>query len=97
MRKKIPIYFFLVLIVVLLLVSVEQVRSAPEGFLNDWRVIGGGAGPTMSGGGYVLDSTLGQTAIGESTGSVSLGSGYWFSETSGHKIVLPIVLQGSVP
>ena len=97
MRKRIPIYLCIFLAIVLLLVSFQHVRSAPVGFLNNWWVIGGGAGPRMTGGGYILDSTLGQPAIGASTGNSILGSGFWFVETSGSKIVLPIILQGSVP
>ena len=63
----------------------------------DWDVIGGGGG-SMSGSSNSLSGTVGQVAVGESTGAYRLGSGFWYgllesSADLGYSIYLPAVLK----
>lgn len=63
-----------------------------DGFDLTWHVIsGGGTGP-LSGDGFTIDSTLGQTIIGISSGGTNLlEHGFWFSMPS--STYLPIILK----
>lgn len=60
-----------------------------QSYTMDWSVVGGGGGASLR-----LGSTIGQTAIGLSTGSHQLGSGFWYGIT-GEKLTvhLPLVLR----
>ena len=63
----------------------------------DWWVMSGGGAPAVSGSGNVaLNGSLGQTAIGPSTGGdATLEAGYWSEEEPAPYIYLPVVLRGS--
>jgi hypothetical protein len=62
----------------------------------NWWVVGGGGGP-ITGGGYAINSTIGQPVVGvaKDTG-YELCSGFWCSEFVAvveYRIYLPIVLR----
>lgn len=65
--------------------------SAPtNGYTLDWYVIGGGGNVSTQ-----LNSTVGQTATGWSTGAKQLGSGFWYGAEAGgvvykYKLYLPL-------
>jgi hypothetical protein len=49
----------------------------------DWWVLGGGVGTVDYGGELIVDATLGQPVIGDSSADgVSLGAGYWYGSDS---------------
>lgn len=75
MRKKIILALLLVLLFSLVLVAVVSARMSE--YTITWSVLSGGGG-AMSSGGYSLNSTTGQSAVGSSTGPChSLGHGFW--------------------
>lgn len=66
----------------LLLGSGAALAQTSANYAIPWRVMSGGGQPSENSGGSVtLNGTIGQTAIGQSTGSggVTGGSGYWYS------------------
>ncbi len=68
------------------------------GYNIRWSVLGGGGGPTMSGGGYTINSTLGQTGIGAASGSgYQAGSGFWYGVERAYAIYLPITMRDFSP
>ena len=89
-------------VAVVLLVGTGRAQTG-DGFDLTWHVMGGagGVGP-LTGSGFSLDGTLGQTAIGpEIQGDWLLGQGYWYGmgavapPTFG--IYLPVVFKASTP
>jgi hypothetical protein len=57
--------------------------------------MGGGGGP-ISGGGYAINSTIGQPVVGVATDAgYELCSGFWCSELAAveYRIYLPVVLK----
>jgi hypothetical protein len=56
----------------------------------DWCVVGGGGSASTQ-----LSGTVGQTAIGWSTGAQELGSGFWYGvgAAGGHKLYLPLTIK----
>jgi hypothetical protein len=94
MGKRIMIAFLFILVCGLLAAAAAQAGTSSNGYTLNWNVIGGGAGPTMSGDGYTLNATLGQTAIGWSENDHQLGSGFWYGAMAAeHNIFLPLVLR----
>ena len=92
-KRKVVILLFL-LLCGLLLAATARASVSSNGYAINWDVIGGGAGPEMSGDGYTLNATLGQTAIGWSANGHQLGSGYWYGALAvEHNILLPLVLR----
>jgi len=77
----------------LLLVSITWAGSS-DGTAVDWSVLSGGGAPA-SGGSVTLNGTLGQTAIGSSSGSgVTVGAGFWYGlGARGYTLYLPLVLR----
>ena len=76
-KRKTKLALF-VLLCSLLVAGAVRAMVLPVLYISSWNVIGGGAGSTMSGGGYTLDSNLGQMAAGWSTDGHQLGSGFWY-------------------
>ena len=68
--------------------------GSSDGTTLDWSVLGG-AGAPASGGAVTLNGTLGQTAIGASTGTgATLGAGFWYGLGEGaYEIYLPVTLR----
>ena len=90
----------LVLLVLLLVAGpalAGLVRAgSSDGTAVDWSVLGGGGAPSESGSGEVtLNGTLGQTAIGSSSGSgASVGAGFWYGVGEGiYEVYLPVTLR----
>jgi len=85
----------LILAVALLAVLglVSSTSAAAQSYTLDWCVVGGGGNA-----GTRLSSTVGQTAIGWSTGARQLGSGFWYGVGAGgvsypYKLYLPLTLK----
>ena len=82
-----------VLVAVLGLSGLGTIRSssaATQSYSLDWYVISGGGTVRTQ-----LDSTVGQPAIGWSTGTNQLGSGFWYGVRDGFMTYLPLVLRNS--
>jgi hypothetical protein len=77
----------------LLLVSIAWAGSS-NGTTVDWSALSGGGAP-VAGGAVTLNGTLGQTAIGSSSGpGATLGAGFWYGVGEGlYRLYLPVVLQ----
>ena len=82
-------------LVVVLLVGVGW-AGASAGPAIDWEVLSGGGAPA-SAGQVTLNGSLGQTAIGPSTGGeLSLGAGFWYGLGGGpYRVYLPITLKSN--
>ncbi len=94
MRKQVGRILFSLL--VLTLFGGTVLAQTGDGFDLTWNVIGGGGGGgPMTGSGFFVDSTLGQTAIGPATqGDWWLGQGYWYGTPSAFGVYLPLVFKG---
>lgn len=76
MRKKMILALLLVLLLSLALAAVAAAQTG-DGFDLSWNVIGAGGGE-MSGDGYSLNGTIGQTAVGTtSNADDSAAQGFW--------------------
>jgi hypothetical protein len=94
MGKRKPVTLLFLLLCGLLVAATARASVSSNGYAINWDVIGGGAGPLMSGDSYTLNATLGQTAIGWSVNGHQLGSGYWYGALAvEHNILLPLVLR----
>ena len=85
----------LLLLAGLTLAGITWAGSA-DGIAVDWSVLSGGGASAESGSGTVaLNSTLGQTAIGSSSGpGATLGAGFWYGSGEGaYRLYLPVVLR----
>lgn len=83
----------LVLLPLLLVVGVVWAAAASPAV--DWEVLSGGGAPA-SAGEVTLNGSLGQTAIGPSSGGeVTLGAGFWYGigGAERYRVYLPIVLR----
>lgn len=75
MRTRILIWSLTVSLLLALAVPAALAQQGPD---IPWQVIGGGGAPS-TGSGVTLNGTLGQPAIGPSSGGGSdLGAGYWY-------------------
>jgi hypothetical protein len=66
-----------------------------SGFDLSWNVVSsaGGSGE-MSGSGFSLAGTVGQTAAGPTSGSgFEVGQGFWFGLKAMPKVYLPLILK----
>lgn len=87
----------------LLVVGTVQAQTSPAHDLS-WHVVAGGGREWMASGSHLVNSTLGQFAIGPVTSSGHrLGSGYWYGirrvapppPTFG--LYLPLVMKNAIP
>ena len=82
-------------LLVFLLAGATAVGSAGE-YAVDWQVLNGSGAPAASASGLVaLNGSLGQTAIGSSSGpGVTVGAGFWYGLGGGvYRLFLPVVLR----
>lgn len=93
MRKKLLLVLFLVLLLSLAIVVVVAAQSG-DGFDLSWYVLSSGAARSESGD-YMLSSTVGQTAAGESTGSdgYTQTHGFWQTFTDVLRTRLPLTVK----
>jgi hypothetical protein len=80
------------LLSILLLTSLALASGS---YSINWWVVGGGGGP-ISGGGYAINSTIGQPVVGVAKDtSYELCSGFWCGVVAvvEYKIYLPVVLR----
>jgi hypothetical protein len=68
---------------------VGSISAATESYTIDWSVIGSGGSA-----GVQLGGTVGQPAIGWSSGASQLGSGFWYGVWETYVVYLPLVLRG---
>jgi hypothetical protein len=91
-KKK---FFLAMLLVLLFSLAAFIVVSAQvsDGFDLSWYVVSGGGGNSESGD-YVLSSTVGQTAAGESTsGGIIQTHGFWQTFVDTVRTLLPIAVK----
>ena len=83
----------LLLLLTILLVGAVRAESS-DGRGVDRQVLSSGGAPA-SGGSASLNGTLGQTAIGSSSGTgAAVGAGFWYGLGEGvYEIYLPVVLR----
>ena len=80
----------------LLLLAGVVWASSSDGTAMDWHVLSSGGAPAGSSSGAVaLNGSLGQTAIGSSSGTgAAVGAGFWYGLGEGvYEIYLPVVLR----
>jgi hypothetical protein len=85
----------LLLLVGLALAGIAWAGSS-NGTSVDWSVLSGSGAPADSSSGTVsLNGSLGQTAIGASSGSgATLGAGFWYGLGAGvYEVYLPVTLR----
>ena len=95
MRWK-NIVVLLAMAVAVVLVGSAVFAQTGDGFDLSWNVMGGGGaeGP-LTGSGFSLRGTIGQTAVGTfSDATYQIGNGYWYG-VGQHHIYLPLVMNGS--
>ena len=81
------------LVLLMLLAGIAWAGSA-DGRAVNWHVLSGGGAP-VTGGVVTLNGTLGQTAIGSSSGTgAAVGAGFWYGLGEGvYEIYLPVVVR----
>ena len=69
---------------------ISNASTAAQTYTLDWCVVGGSGDVSTQ-----LSGTVGQTAIGWSTGTSQLGSGFWYGVGAGgtHGVYLPLILR----
>lgn len=67
---------------------VSSTSATVQSYTLDWCVVGGGGNASTR-----LSSTVGQTAIGWSTGAKQLGSGFWYGVGGDYKLYLPLTVK----
>ena len=85
----------LVALPLLLLAGIAWAGSS-DGTAMDWHVLSSGGAPAGSSSGAVaLNGSLGQTAIGSSSGpGAALGAGFWYGlGKAAYRLYLPVVLR----
>jgi hypothetical protein len=84
----------LVLAALLLTLVLTSLAFASGSYTINWYVIAGGGGP-ISGGGYAINSTIGQPVVGASEGgNYRIEAGFWGGALAvEYKIYLPVVLK----
>ena len=97
MRWKVTSIRFAAILTLVLASSVVFAQTG-DGFDLSWNVkSGGGGGSPLTGSGFSVYSTLGQTAAGPIIGGLhDLCSGFWCGAEVGHyRIYLPLVLRNA--
>jgi hypothetical protein len=91
MRRRKSLIIPAAIICCLLLTSLSLASGS---YSINWWVIAGGGGP-ISGGGYAINSTIGQPVVGASEGgNYRTEAGFWGGALAvEYKIYLPIVLK----
>lgn len=81
------------LLLLMLLASIAWAGSS-DGTAVDWQVLSSGGAP-VTGGSVMLNGTLGQTAIGSSSGTgAAVGAGFWYGLGEGvYQLYLPVALR----
>lgn len=80
------------LFLAILLATVSLALTQGNTFTLDWWTVDGGGG-TSAGGGYRLQSTIGQPDAGEmGDGRYTLLTGYWDGD-GGYAVYLPLVIR----
>jgi hypothetical protein len=94
MRRKLLLILFVSLLLGAMLVSAAYAQTG-SGFDLHWNVQGGGGGSgSMSGSGFDITGTLGQTAVSSSTGSVfTVQQGFWYVLLSKLGVYLPVIMK----
>lgn len=94
MIRKVIVSLLVVILAGAWLSSIGSAQTG-DGFDLSWNVMGGGgAGGPLTGDGFSLRSTLGQTAIGSfSDASYQVGNGYWAAVEREYRIYLPLVMR----
>ncbi len=95
MMSRITILLLLALATLLLLMAGSVGAMFSDNYRLDWFTPltsgGGGAADSTN---YVINLTVGQTAIGaSSSASYNVGLGYWYGAVAQYKVFLPIVLR----
>jgi len=88
----------LALLAILVTVGIVWAQTSPNHDLS-WHVLSPGGREWTSSGTHLVNSTLGQVAIGPAGagGGHSVGSGYWYGvrhvTMAGYRVYLPLVLR----
>jgi hypothetical protein len=93
--RNLTIVALLAIAFAIVLVGGAASAQMGDGFDLSWNVMGGGgAGGPLTGDGFSLRSTLGQTAIGSfSDTSYQFDNGYWAAGEREYRIYLPLVMR----
>ncbi len=99
MNKQTLLLLIAILVFSFTVSGIAYAQTGGEYDLGWWTIDGGGG--EVSGGGYSLNGTVGQTDAGQTLtgGGYSLTGGFWLGATNnsssngGHKIYLPLVLK----
>jgi hypothetical protein len=94
MRRRLLALLIVLILTGTVLVGIAYAQTG-SGFDLSWNVIsgGGGSGP-MTGSGYKVTATLGQTAVGSSSGSgFSISHGFWNIGIISYLLNLPATLK----
>ena len=86
-----------VLLAGLALVTAAWAQVSPNYDLS-WHVVAGG-GLRVASSGHVVQSTVGQFAVGPAGSTHAVSSGYWYGmrPAAGYAIYLPLVLRNYTP
>jgi len=94
MRRNVLALCLVVILAGAVLVGAAFAQTG-SGFDLSWNVLsgGGGSGP-MTGSGYNVTATIGQTAVGSSSGSgYTLSHGFWNIGVISYLLGLPAILK----
>ncbi len=97
--RKLSLVLLIASLLALAALSTAVYAQVGDGFDLTWKVMGGagGAGP-LTGSGFSLDGTLGQTAIGPAAGGDwGVEQGYWYIESVGVSLYLPLLNKEFTP
>ena len=86
------------LVLLLLLLASGALAASSAHYSIDWQVLSAGGAPAASNSGhFTINGSLGQTAIGPSSGShVSLWAGFWYNiKQAVMDFFLPIILRSN--
>jgi hypothetical protein len=95
MKRILWIGLLLVLAFLVALPALARSPSAPKATFDlSWNTIEGGGAMNVSGGGYSLSGTMGQTDAGSLTGgSFSLVGGFWGGVQDLYNLSLPLIMR----
>lgn len=96
MKNLRKVALVVLVLAVSLLLAQTVLASSGSGWDLSWYVSGSGGHPQpISGSGFSVMSTIGQTAVGSSSGSgFQINHGYWQELMSMHKTNLPLITKG---